>query len=100
MNAKFKWLAIGCVTLAPFAVLSLAPLGGKSANAQENPGQLPGETLTCSTAGCLIGMNSCAKAACMVPYSGGATVCEYAAKLTGTCRCLPGDKRSCGGTQN
>jgi hypothetical protein len=44
------------------------------------------------------GQNTCGKAACMVPPGGGDAVCEYAAKLTGNCRCWPGDKRPCGGS--
>lgn len=31
----------------------------------------------------------------MIPYGGGNAVCEYAPKLTGGCRCWPGDKRPC-----
>ncbi|HKY37280.1 MAG TPA: hypothetical protein VJN18_15155 [Polyangiaceae bacterium] len=43
----------------------------------------------------MAGQNPCGKAACMVPPDGGAAVCEYAPKLTGSCRCWPGDKRPC-----
>jgi hypothetical protein len=52
-------------------------------------------SLTCTTSGCMAGQNPCGKAACMVPPAGGAAVCEYAPKLTGACRCWPGDKRPC-----
>ena len=76
------------IVLLPFAACFL-PIGCKTETAAP--------TLACNTANCLIGQNSCAKAACMVPHAGGDSVCEYAAKLTGSCRCLPGDKRPCGG---
>lgn len=50
---------------------------------------------TCSVTGCMSGQNPCGKAACMTPYGGGDPVCEYAPKLTGACRCWPGDARPC-----
>lgn len=73
------------VILFPFAACFL-PLGCKTD---------PPPELACNTTTCLIGQNTCAKAACMVPSGGGDSVCEFAAKLTGNCRCLPGDKRPC-----
>jgi len=83
------------IILLPFAACFL-PLGCKTEPA---PAAAPAPALLlCNTTSCLVGQNSCAKAACMPPFGGGATVCEFAAKLTGTCRCLPGDKRSCGGS--
>src|SRR6188508_1552233 len=87
------------ILILPFAGCLLAsacgaPVAPAAAKAEGAPAVV---ATTCSTASCLIGQNSCAKAACMTPYGGGATVCEFAAKLTGSCRCLPGDKRSCGG---
>lgn len=74
---------LGFLVLAIFGTL---PLG---CNSESSSGG------TCTIAGCMAGQNPCGKAACMTPYSGGATVCEYAPKLTGGCRCWPGDKRPC-----
>jgi len=54
-----------------------------------------GATSACTVTGCMAGQNPCGKAACMTPYGGGDAVCEYAPKLTGACRCWPGDKRPC-----
>jgi hypothetical protein len=39
---------------------------------------------------------ACSVAACMVPRGSTTAVCEYAPKLTGTCRCHVGDRRPCG----
>jgi hypothetical protein len=74
--------------LLPFA-LALVPVGCKPSS--------PSPDTLCSTATCMVGVDACGKAACMTPPGGGATVCEYAAKLTGSCRCFLGDKRPCGG---
>jgi hypothetical protein len=59
------------------------------------PGVPAANAAACTTTGCMSGQNPCGKAACMVPPDGGAAVCEYAPKLTGSCRCWPGDKRPC-----
>lgn len=64
--------------------------------ADEPVGPRPnGPGMACTTSGCMAGQNPCGKAACMSPPDGGAPVCEYAPKLTGSCRCWPGDKRPC-----
>ena len=82
---------VGSLFLVAF-VLGMLPLGCGGGDST---------TTSCSPTGCMAGMNPCGKAACMIPYGGGDPVCEYAPKLTGACRCWPGDKRPCplgGGT--
>lgn len=69
--------------IPPLLVLACGSGGGSSSS------------LICTTISCMAGQNPCGKAACMVPPDGGAAVCEYAPKLTGSCRCWPGDKRPC-----
>jgi hypothetical protein len=60
-----------------------------SVNDEGGPGSV------CSVSGCMAGQHPCGKAACMIPPAGGPAVCEYAPKLTGACRCWPGDARPC-----
>jgi hypothetical protein len=66
-------------------LLSIVPMGCSSGSSSSS----------CNVTDCMAGMNPCGKAACMIPYGGGNAVCEYAPKLTGGCRCWPGDKRPC-----
>jgi hypothetical protein len=74
------------IFLIPF-VLAFVPLGCKAESASTDT--------TCSPTACMVNQNTCGKAACMIPPGGGNAVCEYAPKLTGSCRCWPGDKRPC-----
>lgn len=80
MKPSFKHVLLAAVCLASWASGCATP---------------PPVATVCSAIGCMNGKSPCGKAACMVPHSGGPAVCEYAPKLTGVCRCFPGDMRAC-----
>jgi hypothetical protein len=56
-------------------------------------GEHSAATAPCNETRCMNGVHTCVRAACMT--TGSVKRCEYAPKLTGACRCVPGHQRTC-----